>query len=158
MAIRTIRKIGDYILNKKAKPVEIFDNRLNQLIDDMVETMRASNGLGLAAPQVGVLKRVAVIEKEGDIIVLVNPEIVEQSGSIIALEGCLSVPQKWGEVDRPQKVKVKALNRHGKPIVIEGEDMTARAFCHEIEHLDGKLFVERVIRYVDDIDNEEEEV
>ena len=149
MAIREIRTRGDEILSKKCKEVKNFDNKLHILLDDMYETLKLNNGVGLAAPQVGILKRAAVIDIGDGLIELINPEILEQSGSQIASEGCLSVPNVWGEVERPKKVTVKAQDRNGRWFKITGEELLARAMCHEIEHLDGKLFLERVIRFVD---------
>ncbi|MBP5151764.1 MAG: peptide deformylase [Lachnospiraceae bacterium] len=145
MAIRKIREIGDPILNKVAKEVTEITPRTKFLIDDMIETMYEADGVGLAAPQVGVLKRIVVIDTTGeDLLVLINPEIVETSGEQEGYEGCLSVPGKSGIVKRPNHVKVKALNEHMEPIEVEGEELLARALCHELEHLDGHLYVERV--------------
>lgn len=149
MAIREIRKKGDEILNKKCKTVVDFDKKLHILIDDMYETMVKSDGVGLAAPQVGILKRVVVIDTGDGKIELINPEIIEQSGSQTGSEGCLSVPKVFGEVERPMRVKVRAQDRNGTWFETEGTELTARAFCHEIDHLDGKLFTEKVIRYID---------
>ena len=145
MAIRKIREIGDPILNKVAKEVTEITPRTKFLIDDMIETMYEADGVGLAAPQVGVLKRIVVIDTTGeDLLVLINPEIVETSGEQEGYEGCLSVPGKSGIVKRPNHVKVKAFNEHMEPIEIEGEELLARALCHELEHLDGHLYVEKV--------------
>ena len=145
MAIRKIREIGDPILNKVAKEVTEITPRTKFLIDDMIETMYEADGVGLAAPQEGVLKRIVVIDTTGeDLLVLINPEIVETSGEQEGYEGCLSVPGKSGIVKRPNHVKVKALNEHMEPIEVEGEELLARALCHELEHLDGHLYVERV--------------
>lgn len=144
MALREIVQIGDPILRKKAKKVEKIDDRLIQLLDDMAETMYHADGVGLAAPQVGVLKRVAVIDIGDGIIELINPEIIETSGEQIDAEGCLSVAGETGEVKRPYVVKVRAQDRHGNTFEIEGEELLARAFCHEIDHLDGVLFVDKV--------------
>lgn len=155
MAIREIRKKGDEILRKKCRPVKEIDDRINQLIDDMLETMYEADGVGLAAPQVGILKRICVIDVGEGPIVLVNPEKVQESPEQVqATEGCLSIPGIYGEVTRPQRVVVKALNRKGEPFTIEGTDLLARALCHEIDHLDGILFEDKVIRYIDI--NEEE--
>ena len=120
-----------------------------ELLDDMYETMQKSEGVGLAAPQVGILKRAVVVDTGNGKIELINPVITEESGSQIGSEGCLSVPKVFGEVERPMKVKVHAQDRDGNWFDVEGEELTARAFCHEIEHLDGKLFLDRVIRYLD---------
>lgn len=149
MAIREIRKKGDEILQKKCKPVVDFDKKLHILLDDMYDTMVKNDGVGLAAPQVGILKRAVVIDTGMGKIELVNPEIIEESGSQTGSEGCLSVPKVFGEVERPMNVKVRAQDRYGKWFEAEGEELTARAFCHEIDHLDGKLFTEKVIRYID---------
>ena len=145
MAIREIREKGDEILYKKCKAVVKFDEKLHILLDDMYETMQSRDGVGLAAPQVGILKRAVVIDVGDGKIELINPEIVEESGS----EGCLSVPGVFGEVTRPNVVTVKAQDRDGKWFKITGKELLARAFCHEIEHLDGKLFLDRVIRFID---------
>ena len=149
MAIREIRTKGDEMLYKKCKEVKKFDKKLHILLDDMYETMQKSEGVGLAAPQVGILKRAVVVDTGNGKIELINPVITEESGSQIGSEGCLSVPKVFGEVERPMKVKVHAQDRDGNWFDIEGEELTARAFCHEIEHLDGKLFLDRVIRYLD---------
>lgn len=145
MALRNIVKLGDPILNKKSRIVEKFDGRLADLIDDMKETMYNGNGVGLAAVQVGILKRVVVIDIGDGPIELVNPEIVFTEGEQIGQEGCLSVPGKWANTLRPQKVQVKAQDRNGKWQVFTGEDLKAKAFCHEIDHLDGILFTSHII-------------
>ncbi len=143
MALRNIREIGDPILNQRAKEVREMTPNLRALIEDMVETMRHANGVGLAAPQVGVLKRLVVIEcEEGELHVLINPEIVERDGEQTGYEGCLSVPGKTGIVTRPNHVKVKALNENMEPVTVEGEELLARALCHERDHLDGHLYTE----------------
>ena len=149
MAIREIRTKDDEILHKKCKQVTNFDSRLWILLDDMYDTMKLHDGVGLAAPQVGILKRAIVIDVGGGRIELVNPEIIEESGSQNGAEGCLSVPGVWGEVERPNKVKIKAQDRDGKWFVMEGEELLARAFCHECEHLEGKLFLDRVTKFID---------
>ena len=141
MAKLTIRTDDDPILSKVCKPIEEITPRTLTLLDDMVETMRAANGVGLAAPQVGILRRIVVIEVvDGEVIELINPEIVARSGKNEGLEGCLSLPGQWGIVTRPMKVKVRALNRYGETVEYEGEDLLARCFCHELDHLDGKLY------------------
>ncbi|MDW8801086.1 peptide deformylase [Clostridium sp. A1-XYC3] len=145
MALRNIREYGDELLRKKSRKVDVIDERIITLLRDMEETMYAADGVGLAAPQVGVLKRVVVIDVGQGIIKLINPEIIETEGSDIDTEGCLSVPGEQGEVERPYKVKVRALNEKGEEIEIEGEGLLARAFCHEIDHLDGVLFVDKTI-------------
>ena len=149
MAIREISQKGDEILYKKCKAVVKFDEKLHILLDDMYETMQSRDGVGLAAPQVGILKRAVVIDVGDGKIELINPEIVEESGEQTGSEGCLSVPGVFGEVTRPNVVTVKAQDRDGKWFKITGKELLARAFCHEIEHLDGKLFLDRVIRFID---------
>lgn len=149
MAIREIRTNGDEILAKKCKVVKKFDNKLHILLDDMLDTMRLHEGVGLAAPQVGILKRVVIVDDGEGPIELVNPEIIEESGSQVGAEGCLSVPDVFGEVERPNVVKVKAQDRDGNWFEVEGEELLARAFCHEVEHLDGKLFLERVTKFIE---------
>ena len=144
MAIREIREIGDEVLTKVSKAVKVMTPRTLMLIDDMLDTMYESGGVGLAAPQVGILKRIVVIDVGEGPIVLINPEIVETSGEQTGDEGCLSVPGKAGSVTRPNYVKVKALNTKMKQVFYEGEELLARAFCHEIDHLDGHLYVEKV--------------
>ncbi len=147
MAIRKIRKIGDSILTKQTKEISEMTPRLETLIDDMLETMYDADGVGLAAPQVGILKQLVVIDvSEGadQPIVLINPEIIETSGEQTGDEGCLSVPGKAGKVTRPNYVKVKALDRNMQPVELEGTELLARAMCHEIDHLLGILYVEKV--------------
>lgn len=158
MAIRNIREIGEEVLTKKCKAVTEMTSRTAQLIDDMLETMYEANGVGLAASQVGVLKRIVVIDTTGDTpYVLINPQILETSGEQTGYEGCLSVPGKTGVVIRPNYVKVKALGRDMKPYELEGTELLARAICHELEHLDGHLYVERVEGELMDVDDMEEE-
>lgn len=144
MAIRTIRKEGDPILRKMCKPQETFDERLGSLVQDMIETMYEADGVGLAAPQIGVIKRIIVVDVYDDtgVKVLINPEIVETRGEQIDLEACLSVPGKSGYVKRPQWVHVKGQDVTGKPVEYIGEDLLAVAFCHEIDHLNGVLFID----------------
>ena len=149
MAIRNIRKLGDDILRKKCRNVEKIDDRILTLLDDMADTMNEANGVGLAAPQVGILKRVVVIDVGDGLIELINPVIIDKTGSATELEGCLSVPGKWGTVTRPQKVTVRALDRNGNEFEITGDGMLAKAFCHEIDHLDGIVFVDKVKEYID---------
>ena len=149
MAIREIRKNGDEILTKKCKFVKNFDKKLHILLDDMLDTMRLHEGVGLAAPQVGILKRAVIVDVGEGPIELINPEIIEESGSQVGAEGCLSVPEVFGEVERPNKVKVKAQDRDGNWFEVEGEELMARAFCHELEHLDGKMFLERVTKFIE---------
>lgn len=145
MALRNIREMGDEVLNKACKEVKEMTPRTMELIEDMIDTMYEANGVGLAAPQVGVLKRIAVIDVTGeDLYVLINPRIVESSGEQTGQEGCLSVPGKSGIVTRPNYVKAVALNENMEPIEIEATELLARAICHELEHLDGHLYVEKV--------------
>ena len=145
MAIRNIREIGDPVLNKKCKEVNELTDRTRELIDDMFDTMYEANGVGLAAPQVGILKRIVVIDVTGeDPILLINPVIMESSGEQRGYEGCLSVPGKNGMVTRPNYVKIKAYYVEMKPFELEGTELLARAICHELEHLDGHLYVDRV--------------
>lgn len=143
MALRKILTKGDEQLAKHCRPVEKFDDRLHVLIDDMRETLENSGGVGLAAPQVGILRRVCIVEDEqGEIIELINPEIIKTEGEQTGLEGCLSVPGKYGIVTRPMVVRVRAQDRYGTEFEVEDEELTARCFCHEIEHLDGHLYTE----------------
>lgn len=144
MALRNVVKLGDPILNKVSRKVEKFDDRLGILIDDMLETLYKENGVGLAAVQVGVLKRVVVVDIGEGPMELVNPEITLTEGEQREQEGCLSLPGKWGVTVRPMKVQVKAQDRNGKWQVFTGEGLKARAFCHELDHLDGVLFTTRV--------------
>ena len=144
MAIRNIRTLGDEILRKKAKEVTEMTPRIQELIDDMFETMYEANGVGLAAPQVGILKRIVVIDVGEGPIVLINPEILETSGEQTGDEGCLSVPGMAGQVTRPNYVKVKAMDEEMNEVIYEGTELLARAFCHEIDHLDGKMYTDLV--------------
>ena len=150
MALRNIVVQGDDCLNKVCRPVTAFGPHLHQLLDDMHETLVHANGAGLAAPQVGVLRRLCLVldEETESFVELINPEILSESGTQTGLEGCLSVPGKWGIVTRPYKVKVKAQDRFGNWFEMEREELTARAFCHEIEHLDGHLFVEHIDHFL----------
>ncbi len=143
MALRMILTEGNPSLNKVSRPVSSFDDRLAVLLDDMKETMTHANGVGLAAPQVGILRRVVVVDLGEEIIELVNPRILEQSGEQDGPEGCLSVPERVGLVKRPNYVKLEAQDRHGDWYEYEGEELIARCFCHELEHLDGHLYTER---------------
>ena len=159
MALRNIREMGDDILNKKCKPVKEINERTLDLIDDMFETMYESNGVGLAAPQVGILKRIVVIDTTGeDPILLINPVIVETSGEQTGDEGCLSVPGTCGVVTRPNYVKVLAYDENMEQFEIEGTELLARALCHEIDHLEGHLYVEKVEGPLKDAVYEEEEI
>ena len=150
MGLRKILTDKDPALHKVCKPVEKFDWKLHKLLDDMKETLAEANGVGLAAPQVGVLRRVCIVmdEDSEEYIELINPEIVAQSGEQTGLEGCLSVPGKWGIVTRPNVVRVRAQDRDGQWFEVEGEELTARAFCHEIEHLDGHLYTEHIDHFL----------
>lgn len=150
MALRNIITAGNPTLNKVCRPVTAFDERLAQLIDDMKETLVRANGVGLAAPQVAILRRVVVVDVGDEIIELVNPEMLETSGEQDGLEGCLSVPEKYGMVIRPNYVKVKAQDRNGDWYEYEGEELIARCFCHEIEHLDGHLYTEKAYHMLTD--------
>ena len=147
MAIRNIREYGDEVLTKTCKEVKEMTPRIRELIEDMLETMYDANGVGLAAPQVGILKRVVVIdvsEERTEPYILINPRIVESSGEQTGQEGCLSLPGKSGQVTRPNYVKVVALDVNMKPIEVEGRELLARALCHELDHLDGHMYVEKV--------------
>ena len=157
MAIRQIRVIGDEILRKECKPVTEMTDRTRELIEDMFETMYEAGGVGLAAPQVGIRRQIVVIDMEdGNQYVLINPEIIEMEGSQTGSEGCLSVPGKSGQVTRPNKVKVKALDENMEEIVLEGEELLARAICHECDHLKGELYVDLVEGELMDVQAEEE--
>ena len=152
MALRKIVLQGEPCLTKVCRPVTEFNGRLHTLLDDLKDTLLDSGGVGLAAPQVGILRRVCVVldEDSEEYIELVNPEIVAQSGEQTGLEGCLSVPGKYGEVTRPEIVRVRAQDRDGNWFEVEDEGLTARCFCHEIEHLDGHLFVEHIDHFLSD--------
>lgn len=157
MAVRTIFTVGDDVLRKTARPVANIDRRIKQLLEDMADTMYAANGVGLAAPQVGILRRVVVIDIGEGLMELINPEVLEQSGSQIEAEGCLSIPGRRCTVERPQKVKVRALDRQGHSFVVEGEGLMAVALCHELDHLDGILYVDKMIEDVTDMQSQETE-
>jgi len=149
LALRKILTFGDEQLNKKCRTVEKIDDRIISLLDDMAETLYESGGVGLAAPQIGILKRICVIDIGEGLIELINPEIISVYGSEIADEGCLSVPGKYGKVERPTEVTVRATDRDGNEYEITGEGLLARALCHEIDHLDGIVFVDKVIEYTE---------
>lgn len=149
MAIRNIRKNEDEVLRKKSKKVDKIDSRILTLLDDMAETMYKAEGVGLAAPQIGILRRLVVIDVGEGLIKLINPEIMSYSGEQIDVEGCLSVPDVHGEVKRPQSVVVRALNEKGEKIEVMGNDLLARALCHEIDHLNGILFIDKAIRIIE---------
>ncbi len=160
MALRNIRELGEDVLKKPCKMVTEMTPRTKELIEDMLDTMYEENGVGLAAPQVGVLKRIVVIdisEERDQPFILINPELIEASGEQSGQEGCLSVPGKVGIVTRPNYVKVKALDVDMHEYIIEGEELMARALCHELDHLDGRLYVERVEGELMDAVNEEEQ-
>lgn len=159
MATRQIRTIGDDILLKECKPVKEMTSRIRELIEDMFETMYEANGVGLAAPQVGILKQIVTIDvDDGNQYVLINPEIIEEEGSQTGPEGCLSVPGKSGTVTRPNRVKVRALDENMEEFVLEGEELLARAICHECAHLHGQLYVDLVEGELMDVTMEEEEI
>ena len=149
MALRNMRFIGDEILRKNTRTVEKFDERLWELLDDMKETLVSQNGAGLAAPQVGILKKVAIVSFDDLHIELINPEITFSEGEVSDVEGCLSIPNKTGYVTRPSKVRVHAQNRDGEWFDVEAEGFVARALCHEIDHLSGVLYADKVTRWVD---------
>ena len=162
MAIRIVRENGDEILRKKSREVEVVDDRIRELLDDMVETLHSYNGVGLAGPQIGILKRIVVIDLYDDKgpIKLVNPRIVKQKGEQEVEEGCLSFPNQFAKIIRPAEVTIEALNENGKKIKIKGEGLLAQAISHEIDHLDGILFVDKIIpgtlEYVSPDSNKEE--
>ena len=158
MAIRKNMVLGeDEVLRKRARRVDVFDKRLRTLVDDMAETMYKADGVGLAAPQVGILKRVVTIDVGDGLIELVNPEIIEAEGAVIGAEGCLSVPGRRGTVERPERVVVAAQNRSGKNIRLEADGLLAVCLCHEIDHLDGVVYVDKMIEDVTDQEIDEEE-
>ena len=147
MAIRTIRTEGDEILRKKSKKVEVIDEKITELIQDMIETLHKYDGVGLAAVQVGILKQILIIQEAEDapIPVIINPEIISQSGTQVVEEGCLSFPNKFAKIERPEKIKVRALNEKGKKIEITGKGLLAQALSHEIDHLNGEVFIDKII-------------
>ena len=151
MAVLNIVKVGDPVLRKTSRPVEEITPRILTLLDDMKETLHCANGVGLAAPQVGVLRRIVLVEcEEGDLIELINPEIIKRSDEEQQeAEGCLSVPDRWGITRRPASVTVRAMDRTGNTFTVSGEGLKARAFCHEIDHLNGILFTDNVVRYLE---------
>ena len=150
MALRNILTVEEPVLHKTARPVTRFDAHLGELLDDMRQTLTNAGGVGLAAPQIGILRRVVVVDDDGELIELVNPEILETSGEQDGMEGCLSVPGRYGMVKRPEFVRLRAQDRDGAAFEVEDEDITARCFCHEIEHLDGHLFSEHCDRLLTD--------
>ena len=161
MALREIRTLGDPILTKPCREVKDLTPRLKELIEDMWETMYEAGGVGLAAPQVGVLRRICIVdigeENEGKPYVLINPEILESSGSVTADEGCLSYPGKAGKVTRPEHVKIRAFDENMEEFEVEADGMEARAFCHELDHLDGQMYTEIVEGPIHDMEEQEEE-
>ena len=156
MAIREIRIMGDEVLTKVCKEVKQMTPRTEELIEDMLETMYEANGVGLAAPQVGVLKRIVVIDIGEGPIVMINPVILETSGSQTGSEGCLSLPGKAGQVTRPNYVKAKAFDENMEEYIVEGEELLARAICHELDHLEGHMSVEKVEGQLEDVTYDEE--
>ncbi|HEX2926523.1 MAG TPA: peptide deformylase [Ruminiclostridium sp.] len=151
MALRTIRTVEDEVLRKKCRPVEEVNDRIRELLKDMADTMYyTENGAGLAAPQVGILKRLVVIDMGDGLVNLINPEIMDRKGTQEVIEGCLSIPGKWGKVIRPAEVTVRALNEKGEEVLIKGAKDMAKCLCHEIDHLDGILFIDKVTEYIKD--------
>lgn len=149
MALRKIRLFDDEILRKKSRVVDVVDDKIRQILNDMADTMyNTETGGGLAAPQVGILKRLVVMDMGEGLIKLVNPKIIEQEGTQQVIEGCLSIPNKWGKLTRPEKVTVQALNENGEEIILTGTGDLAKCFCHEIDHLEGILFTDFVTEYV----------
>ena len=157
MGLRKILTDKDPALHKVCRPVDKFDRRLHKLLDDMTETLADANGVGLAAPQVGILRRVVVVDTGDEILELVNPELVETSGEQVGAEGGLSVPGKYGLVKRPNYAKVRAQNRDGEWFEAEGEELIARCFCHELDHLDGIVYTEVMERFLTDEELEQDE-
>lgn len=156
MALRNIVKEGDPVLRKKCKPVTEVNDHVRDILDDLTETLREAQGIGLAAPQVAIVRRIVVIELDGKHYDLINPEIIESSGEQNEAEACLSVPGLCGIVKRPFTVKVRALDRDGKEVIYEGTDLLARAFCHELDHLDGILYTDKASEVFEPEDDEEE--
>lgn len=151
MALKEIRTGDDEVLRGKCKPVDKITPRIQQHLNDLVETLQSvGNGAGLAAPQIGILRRLIVVDTPDGLLKLVNPEIVETEGEHEVEEGCLSVPGVWGRLMRPERVKVRALNENGEPIELDAQDDQAKCFCHEIDHLDGILFTDKVTEFLDD--------
>lgn len=148
MGLRKIMTVKEPCLHKVCRPVEKFDGKLHRLLDDMKETLAEANGVGLAAPQVGILRRVVVVDTGEEMLELVNPELLETDGEQVGSEGCLSVPGKYGIVKRPNYAKVRAYDRDGNEFEVEGEELMARCFCHELDHLDGIVYTEIMERYL----------
>lgn len=157
MALRNVRTLGDEVLRSTSKEVKEMTPRIKELIDDMFDTMYEAEGVGLAVPQVGIRKRIVVIDCGDQPLVLINPEILETSGEQTGYEGCLSVPGKTGIVTRPSYAKVKALDENMEEYIVEGEDLLARCLCHEIDHLNGIMYVDKVEGKLEDVGSEEEE-
>ena len=157
MAIRKIVTLGDDVLRKQCKPQTKFDERLWTLLDDMAETMYKADGVGLAAPQVGILKRVVVIDVGDGLVELINPEIIEAEGAVVGVEGCLSVPGKRGTVERPERVVVRAQDREGREFEFDAEGLFAVCICHELDHLDGIVYVDKMIEDVTDLEDDDED-
>lgn len=149
MALLNIVKEGDPVLRKVCRPVTEITPRIRQLLDDMAETLEDANGAGLAAPQVGILRRIVLVDTGDEVLELINPEIIAAEGEQQEVEGCLSVPDVWGVIERPMKVTVRAMNRDGEEFTVTGEGLVARCFCHELDHLDGHLFTDKAIRILD---------
>ena len=147
MAIRSIRTEGDEILKKKSKKVEVIDDKIRELVADMIETLHKYDGVGLAAVQVGILKQIVVIHEgeEKPIYVLINPEVINKSGKQIVEEGCLSFPNKFAKIERPEKISIRALDEHGKKFELTGSGLLAQAISHELDHLNGEVFIEKII-------------
>ncbi len=157
MGLRKIMTVKEPCLHKVCRPVEKFDGKLHKLLDDMKETLADANGVGLAAPQVGILRRVVVVDTGEEMLELVNPELLETSGEQVGSEGCLSVPGKYGIVKRPNYAKVRAYDRDGNEFEVEGEELMARCFCHEIDHLDGIVYTEIMERFLTEEEMNREE-
>ena len=159
MGLRKILTDKDPALHKVCRPVEKFDGRLHKLLDDMKETLIDANGVGLAAPQVGILRRVVLVDTGDEVLELINPSLLETSGEQVGAEGCLSVPGKYGQVKRPNYAKVRAQDRNGNWFEAEGEELIARCFCHELDHLDGILYTEVMERFLteEELEAQEEE-
>ncbi len=159
MALRVIREDSDPVLRKKSRIVENIDSRIKILVEDMIDTMYEADGVGLAAPQIGILKRIVVIDiyDETGVKVLINPEIIKQEGAYVDTEGCLSIPGASGYVERPEITVVKALDLNGEEIILEGQGLLSRAICHELDHLDGVLFIDKIIEDYDEVDEEVDE-
>ena len=157
MGLRKIMTVKEPCLHKVCRPVEKFDGKLHKLLDDMKDTLADANGVGLAAPQVGILRRVVIVDTGEEILELVNPELLETSGEQVGAEGCLSVPGKYGLVKRPMVAKVRAQDRDGNVFEVEGEELIARCFCHEIDHLDGIVYTEIMERFLTEEEMNREE-